>query len=75
MEELEHTEELHQGWQTNYPSLEEHANLVSKQFGQEEVEGFMVQTTVGAALDEYGDELNIASTGPLRRKVARTKFV
>ena len=41
------------------------ANLVSKQFLEEAEEGLMIETTVEAALDEFGDELNIASTGAI----------
>ena len=28
---------MHQGWQTNYPSMEEHVDLVEKQFEAEKL--------------------------------------
>ena len=65
---IEPVDELHQGWQLNYPSLDEHANLVESQFIQEEREGLMLRTTVGVALAKYGDALNIASTGAIAKK-------
>ena len=65
---IEPVDELHQGWQANYPSIEEHASIVQEQFEQEEREGLMVETTVGQALSRYGDSLNIASTGAIAKK-------
>ena len=52
-------------WRRNYPSLELHAPLVQKQLEAEEKEGLMVDTTVGKALEEYGDDLEIASTAAI----------
>ena len=65
---IEQVDELHSGWQTNYSSIAEHADLVEKQFAQEEAEGLMTGTTVRKALEEYGDTLNIASTGAIDKK-------
>ena len=48
--------DLHGEWRRNYPSLDQHAELVLKQFQAEAEEGLMVQTTVGEALKEYGPD-------------------
>ena len=42
---IEQVDELHSGWQTNYSSIAEHADLVDQQFAQEEREGLMTRTT------------------------------
>ena len=65
---IEPVNELHMGWQSNYPSLEEHAELVQKQFEAEKVEGLMIDTTVRQAILEFGDTLNIASTAAIAKK-------
>merc|ERR1712127_1038781 len=57
------SDELHGGWQTNYPSLVEHARLVRTQFEGEEREQLMARTTIRKAMSKYGDALNIASAG------------
>ena len=56
------------GWCRNYPSFEQHSKIVQSQFEAEAEEGFMVETTVGKALDEYGDRLEIASTAAIEKK-------
>ena len=65
---MEPVDELHQGWQVNYPSLAEHADLVQKQFEAEREEGLMIDTTVRAAIIRYGDDLIIASAGAIAKK-------
>ena len=65
---MEPVDEMHQGCQTNHLSLDEHAYLVNKQFRQEAEEGRLIETTVEAVLEEYCDELNIASTGAIAKK-------
>ena len=55
--------ELHGEWRCNYPSLEEHREMVERQFEAEESEGMMIRMSVRDALREFGEELNIASTG------------
>ena len=62
------SDEIHGGWQTNYPSLQEHAELVQKQFEGEEREGLMTRMTVREAMETFGDTLNIASTGAISKK-------
>ena len=62
------SDELHGGWQTNYPSLVEHARLVRTQFEGEERERLMTRTTIRKAMNRYGDALNIASAGAIGKK-------
>ena len=48
---FENAEEMHGGWQANYPSLVEHAELVQRQFEAEEAEDLMCRTTLGDAME------------------------
>ena len=59
---------LHGKWKANYPSMKEHEAQVLKQFDAEIDEGMMVDTTLGCALDEYGDRLLLAATGAIAKK-------
>ena len=65
---LEPTDEMHQGWQTNYPSRKEHVELVQKQFEAEKLDGMMTTMKVREAIEEFGDSLNIASTAAIGKK-------
>ena len=65
---MEPVDSMHQGWQSNYPSLDEHVDLVQSQFEAEKVEGMMLDMTVRDAITEYGDTLNIASTAAIAKK-------
>ena len=38
-------------WRRNYPSLDQHLKLVQTQLEEEAKEGFMIETTVGEALE------------------------
>ena len=42
--------------------------MVQKQFEAEEKKGLMVETGVGKAPEEYGDDLEIASTAAIEKK-------
>ena len=48
--------------------MKEHEAQVTKQFTAEVEEGLMATTTLGQALDEYGDELILAATGAIAKK-------
>ena len=48
--------------------MKEHEAQVTKQFNAEVEEGLMATTTLGQALDEYGDELILAATGAIAKK-------
>ena len=64
----EPTEPLNSEWQTNYPSVREHAAIVHKQFEEEEREGLMTQMTLRDAIAKYGSNLTIAATGAIEKK-------
>ena len=59
---------LHGKWKANYPSMKEHQEQVCRQFAEEVDEGLMVETTLEAALEEYGDSLLLAATGAIAKK-------
>ena len=50
-------------WQRNYPSISEHAALVTKLFEAEESEGLMCRMLLRDAMELYGEDLMIAATG------------
>ena len=64
----EATEPLHGEWQTNYPSLREHAATVNRQFEAEESEGLMMRMTLREAIARFGDSLLITATGAIEKK-------
>ena len=64
----ESSEPLHGEWQSNYPSVREHAATVHKQFQEEEREGLMTRMTLREAIATYGDNLVIAATGAIEKK-------
>ena len=55
------SDEIHGGWQTNYPSLQEHEE---PQFEAEEAEGLMTRTTLRDAINKYGEWFGSSSTPP-----------
>ena len=64
----EPTEELHGEWQTNYPSLREHAKTVNQQFEEEAKEGLMLTMTLDEAIERFGEALLITATGAIEKK-------
>ena len=68
----EMTGDCRSDWQKNYSSIGEHAELVEKQFLEEEKEGLITRTTLREAMKEYGQHLTLAFTGAMRR-VVRTR--
>ena len=59
---------LHGDWKANYSSLRDHEAQVLSQYDAEIKEGLMDRTTLGEALDKYGEELTIAATGAIAKK-------
>ncbi|MDE0916488.1 MAG: hypothetical protein OSB57_15045 [Planctomycetota bacterium] len=64
----EATEPLHGEWQSNYPSLREHAAIVHKQFQEEEKEGLMQRMSLEEAITKFGEDLMITATGAIEKK-------
>ena len=61
----------HGEWQTNYPSLREHAATVNEQFREEEREGLMIQMSLREAIRRFGKDLIITATGAIEKKGKR----
>ena len=59
---------LHGEWQTNYPSLKEHARVVQAQYEEEEREGLMMRMPLGRAIDLFGNTLVLAATAAIEKK-------
>ena len=57
---------LHGDWKANYSSLQEHRDQVLRQYDDEIREGLTTKTTLGEALELYGNNLVIAATGAQR---------
>ena len=66
---------LHGDWTANYPSLKEHEIQVTKQYRAEIEDGLMCSTTLGEAIDEFGDELTIAATGAIAKCAFRQRRI
>ena len=49
------------------------ADLVNKQFAEEEAEGLMQQITLGEGLARFGDLLTIAAIGAIERRTRARK--
>lgn len=58
----------HEEWQTNFPSLREHAALVNKQFLEEERDGLMIQMSLRDAIRRFGKDFTITATDAIEKK-------